>query len=90
MFPNHPLWMRKHGWRARTKETATRPEEMDEWLVGEGEPPPEEWREGGREDEDGTAGPGAWRQFVLFLLWFSDAPIRLVPSVPPAVYFQLR
>lgn len=40
--------------------------------------------------EDGAAGPGAWKQFVLLLLWFSDTPIRLVPSVPPAVYFQLR
>lgn len=47
-------------------------------------------RKGGREDEDGTAGPGAWKQFALFLLWFSDAPTRQVPSVPPAVYFQLR
>lgn len=61
---------------------------MDKWLDGEGEPPPEEWRKGGREDEDGTA--DAWKQFALFLLWFSDAPIRLVPSVPPAVYFQQR
>lgn len=60
---------------------------MDKWLLGEGEPPPEEGR---GEDEDGAGGPGAWKQFVLLLLWFSDAPIQLVPSVPPAVYFQLR
>lgn len=30
-----------------------------------------------------TAGPWAWKRFVLFLLWCSDAAIWLLFSVPP-------